>query len=307
MKYHLPALLAMVTGFGMLTESLQGQQPRQSREHLRFPVYRVADASTGPARSSEGATEAQAADEHPLTPIIAKARGLQRRLEDVQDYSATLVKRERIDGELHDYQYIFTKIRHEKRNARGEIVAPFSVYMKFLAPEEIKGREVIYVKGRNGGKLTAHEGGTGLIAAIKSAVTVNLDPTSDRAMKGNKYPITDVGMKNLLKKLIEVAEKDTQHDEVEVKTFKNTKINGRVCTCLQSVHPVPRGHFRFHIARIYVDEELQLPIRYESYGWPAREGEKPPLLEEYTYLNVKLNNGFTDRDFDPDNPNYNFN
>jgi hypothetical protein len=98
-----------------------------------------------------------------------------------------------------------------------------------------------------------------------------------------------------------------KHGEADVKTFNGTKINGRVCTCLQSVHPVKRPHFRFHIARIYVDDELELPVRYESYDWPAAEGEKPALLEEYTYLNVKLNNGFTDRDFDRTNPSYNFN
>jgi hypothetical protein len=46
-------------------------------------------------------------------------------------------------------------------------------------------------------------------------------------------------------------------------------------------------------------------VRYESYGWPAVEGEAPPLLEEYTYLKVKLNNGFTDADFETSNPSYN--
>ena len=114
-------------------------------------------------------------------------------------------------------------------------------------------------------------------------------------------------MQNLLTKLVEVATEDMKYDDVEVKVFKNTKINDRICTCLQSVHAKPQDHFRFHIARIYIDDELQMPIRYESYGWPAREGEDPPLLEEYTYLNLKTNNGFTDRDFDPSNATYNFN
>jgi hypothetical protein len=29
-------------------------------------------------------------------------------------------------------------------------------------------------------------------------------------------------------------------------------------------------------------------------------------MEEYTYLNMKVNNGFTDADFDIKNPNYHF-
>jgi len=31
------------------------------------------------------------------------------------------------------------------------------------------------------------------------------------------------------------------------------------------------------------------------------------LMEEYTYMNVKINNGFTDTDFDPRNTAYKFN
>ncbi len=70
--------------------------------------------------------------------------------------------------------------------------------------------------------------------------------------------------------------------------------------------PGPARNFLFHVAQIYVDDELNLPIRYEAYDWPAEEGGKPQLTEEYTYLNLKLNNGFTDADFDIRNPNYQF-
>ena len=35
-------------------------------------------------------------------------------------------------------------------------------------------------------------------------------------------------------------------------------------------------------------------------------GGSPELIEEYTYLNLKLNNGFTDADFDTHNANYHF-
>ncbi len=60
------------------------------------------------------------------------------------------------------------------------------------------------------------------------------------------------------------------------------------------------------MTRLFVDDELRLPIRYEAYEWPTKAGEQPPLAEEYTYLNLKFNNGFTDADFDTKNPNYRF-
>jgi hypothetical protein len=88
--------------------------------------------------------------------------------------------------------------------------------------------------------------------------------------------------------------------------LEGAKINGRQCTCIQVVHPVPRSHFLFNMARIYVDNQLNVPIRYEAYEWPKEPGGEPQLTEEYTYLNLKLNNGFKDQDFDPKNPNYQF-
>ena len=47
-------------------------------------------------------------------------------------------------------------------------------------------------------------------------------------------------------------------------------------------------------------------MRYEAYEWPRRPNGKPELIEEYTYLNLKLNNGFTDADFDTHNKDYHF-
>jgi hypothetical protein len=69
---------------------------------------------------------------------------------------------------------------------------------------------------------------------------------------------------------------------------------------------VRRDIFRFCLARIFVDDELKIPIRYESYDWPREAGGPPELIEEYTYLDLKLNNGFTDEDFDTRNPDYHF-
>src|SRR5690606_38369403 len=94
--------------------------------------------------------------------------------------------------------------------------------------------------------------------------------------------------------------------ECEVNFFSNAKINDRVCTRIEVIHPKEREHFRFHQATVFVDEKNQLPIAYVSYTWPEKEGKKPRLLEEYVYTNIVLNPGLTDADFDRDNPAYGF-
>jgi outer membrane lipoprotein-sorting protein len=231
-------------------------------------------------------------DEHPLMPALRWANSGLIEMEKIHDYSATMVKRERINGKLGEHQYMFIKIRQK----------PFSVYMYFLGPPNLKGQEVIYVNGANNGNMWAHP--TGLQKRLVG--TVSLNPAGVIAMRGQRYPITELGLLNLVQRLLEIGEKDTQYGECEVKFLQGAKINGRSCTCIQVMHPVPRRNFLFHIARIYVDDELNIPVRYEAHNWPKETGGPPELIEEYTYLDLKLNNGFTDADFDIQNPNYQF-
>lgn len=230
--------------------------------------------------------------EHPLMPALRWAYSGLPAVESLNDYSMTMVKRERIDGKVGDYEYMFVKIRHK----------PFSVYMYFLGPPAAKGQEVIYVEGKNDGKMLAHTVGL----RDKLIGTVSLKPDGVIAMQGNRYPITEIGLANMVKRLVEVGEEDIKYGECEVQFFEGAKINGRSCTCIQVVHPTPRSNFRFHLARIFVDDELNVPVRYESYDWPKETGGEPELLEEYTFLDIKFNCGFTDADFDTKNPNYSF-
>ena len=136
--------------------------------------------------------------------------------------------------------------------------------------------------------------------------TLSLKPDGPVAMRNQRYPITELGILNMTERLVEVGEDNKRFGECEVKYYEGAKINGRVCTMIEVIHPVPRRNFVFHLARIFVDKELNLPIRYESFDWPREPGGPPELMEEYTYLNLKLNNGYTDADFDIRNANYKF-
>jgi hypothetical protein len=235
---------------------------------------------------------------HPFAPTIERAKKSLVGMQSIKDYSALLTKRERIAGKLSDYQYLYARIRHE----------PFSVYLRFLGPSD-RGREVIYVADRNDGKLVAHEpaGKKGVLEIVGNLVgTHGLSPTSALAMLGNRYPITEIGMLNLTRRLVEVGEQDMRHQEADAKYYGNAKVNDRACEAWVFTHPVRRDYFRFHRAEVFIDKELDMPIRYASYDWPAKAGDSPVLLEEYTYSKIKLNNGFTDLDFDVKNPQYEF-
>jgi hypothetical protein len=278
----------------------QAPPPQQSSEQLTEPLYRVSKADVDPNA---------AAKTHPMDPALAVAHdGLRNIRENVRDYKCVMVKRERIGDTLHDYEYMFAKIRSEQVT-NGQVVTPFSVYLYFLKPEDMKGREVIFVRGQNGGKMIAHERRDSFKGKFGS---VWLKPDGSMAMQGNRYPITEIGLETLVIRLIEKGNLDKQSgspEECLVEFRKGAKINGRQCTMLEVKHPQPRPYYEFHVARIFIDDELNVPLRYAAYTWPPQPGAEPgndELIEEYTYLKLELNVGLTDKDFDPTNPDYKF-
>ena len=153
----------------------------QDQSQLSKPVYRVAnDAAVQPAAQPtqvpvavtqpsvvaqpgaaiqpstpqpEAATRSpfdltRQGQEHPLAPCVRTFKSCQEYIDqNVRDYSCTLVKQERVEGELGEVQNIAMKVRNE----------PFSVYMRFLKP--FQGREVLYVNGQNNNEMFVLEAG----------------------------------------------------------------------------------------------------------------------------------------------------
>ena len=70
---------------------------------------------------TEGQTaESQAAGVHPLDPLLEYAREIRRHmLDDVKDYTATLVKRERIRGSLGGESRMQLKVRNRQTGPDG--------------------------------------------------------------------------------------------------------------------------------------------------------------------------------------------
>ena len=262
----------------------QYQQPQQQKyqqpgQQQQFQQPVSASQPIAPNANASGIGPAPA---HPLDPEINFARQRLAAMEqNIQDYSCVFTKREMVDGKLLPYEQMFMKVRHK----------PFSVYMYFLGPEDVKGQQVVYIEGQNNGKMVAQPVG------LKGKFgPYYLDPNGSFAMAGQRYPITNAGFLNLTKQLIEEGMRDRQFPQCEVKQYKGAKVAGRTCTVTEITHPqLPQ--FQYHKARIFVDDEWNIPIRLESYLWPQQPGGQPPVLEEYTYSNLKFNNGFTDADF----------
>jgi len=227
--------------------------------------------------------------QHPLAPALEQAYKARESLAGVKDYTAVFTKREMIGTQLKQAT-MNLKLREE----------PFSVYMLFGKPYE--GREVIYVAEANNNQLKAHD--TGVRAVLGG--TVSLDIDSDQAMEDNHYPVNMIGLRNMLDRIITQWEAEGKYGETTVRYFPNATLGKDVsCRVIESSHPQPRKQFKFQMTRLFFDKESGMAIRVEQYGFP-KNGEKAPLVEEYTYMSVKTNVGLTNLDFDVKNTNYAF-
>jgi hypothetical protein len=152
---------------------------------------------------------------------------------------------------------------------------------------------VLFVEGANDGCLLAHDVG------LAKHVRAKLKPDHVWAMAGNRYPITQIGIENLIVKLIERGTRERSAGDCEVLFHDDVEL-------IELRHPQTGPAYDFFQAHIFIDQEHFLPVRYAAYTWPETPGGEPVLEEEYTYLDLKLNVGLTDKDFDPENPDYDF-
>lgn len=242
--------------------------------------------ATGFAFSAQGQEQPK---EHPLIPAINMAKESNAVLDRITDYECQFTRREFVNNRLTS-QRTSLRLRHQ----------PFSVYMKFIQPAP--GREVLYVAGRNQGKLLAHEA-SGLSSLVG---TISLSVNSPKVMAETRHPITQVGMQRLIQLVILQWERESKFGETDVKFYPNAKIGGSNCEVIEVSHPRPRKQFPYQLTRVFFDQKTRLPVRVENRGFPVAPGRQSPLLEEYTYSNIKVNNGFKDSDFDQKNPKYSF-
>ncbi len=209
--------------------------------------------------------------------LIADA---QSSFEKVTDYTCTLVKKERINGDMTPDHVIAMSVRKE----------PFSVYLRWMEPKSNVGQEVCYVAGRNDGKMRVKS--AGLLGAIGF---VSIDPTDPRAQKTSHHAITEAGIGNLIQRFADRWQVERQLNVTQVK-LGDYEYNKRRCVRVETIHPTnPDNQFLCYRTVLYFDKENHLPIRVEAYDWPTAPGDvKGLLLEVANYVNLRLNVGLPD-------------
>jgi Protein of unknown function (DUF1571) len=210
---------------------------------------------------------------------IAEAR---QRFQGIRDYTCTMIKQERVAGQLQPENVISMKFRKE----------PFSVYMKWATPRESQGQEVCYVQGKNNNMMRVHASGILGVAGF-----VAIDPNDPKVMKNSRHTIQEAGIGNLIERLGRSWEEDRRRGVTQARVAEY-EYNKRRCIRVETYHTkVLPGAYCWR-AVVFFDKETKLPIRTENYDFPRQGG--PPggeLLETFSYIDLRFNVGLTDAAF----------
>jgi hypothetical protein len=263
--------------------------PADEVDEVSAPPVRQTRNSATPSREGPAEDELAPYRNGPLGKLVAYCEESKAELDQISDYTAIFVRKELVKRRLVQ-QKMELKVRRK----------PFSVYFHFLSPEEA-GREVIYVDGANRNQLLVHEVGLKALAG-----TLSLPLNDPRVVAESRHPITSVGLHNIIKVAFENFPKDAADENVQVKKYPSAKLNDVECVAFVIRHPEPMPGLPYHETHLYFDKESKLPIHVKRFDWPRRAGDKPVLLEEYTYERLRTNVGLKNIDFDVRNPRYQF-
>ena len=161
---------------------------------------------------------------------------------------------------------------------------------------------MIYVEGRNKDFLLVHTPG------LQDATvgTMSLDPKGLLTMHGEHHPITEIGLANLCRQLIQRGESAGDPGQVQVKRFRRpASTRGRAACWRSSTRSRSRRSAATWPGSSSTTSGIS-PSASRSTNCRRTHVKGPQLVEEYTYLDVKLNNGYSDADFDPKNRQYKF-
>ncbi len=216
---------------------------------------------------------AQAAPRPKIDPAVWLAQSTAT-LATVDSYTAIFHKQELVQGNLLPEEVILLKFKR-----------PFKVSMRWLRGPGA-GRTTVFVKGADGDRIRVKE--SGLIGLLP----LKLDPDGSLAMKGNRHPITDAGIENLLSKIGENVRRALRQGELAFEDHGSDKVWNQETVCVEGRFPrdTSKGYYCYR-ARLWLDFETTLPLRTEIYDTQDR------LIERYGYEELRLNAGLTDRDF----------
>jgi hypothetical protein len=240
-----------------------------------------AQAEVSPAAESPLAQAAAGEESLPAGDPVAQLQKCLEHLnqQNIQDYSLTMHKQERIGGTLQPSEDIEVHYRAK----------PHSVFMHWLQGAR-RADSVLYVEGANNGNMLVHPSGL----AGRLVKVVSRDPEGEEARQSGRYPITQFGLKEMLKRSVKNWQeaKDSGNCRMEYLGLRKIREAGdRLCYVLRRTcnPPEPDGVAE---VTVYIDKDTCFQV-----GSVLKDAQGR-LLGEYIYKDIQLNPQFKPNQFE---------
>ncbi len=203
----------------------------------------------------------------------------------LNEYELTMRRQERIDGSWNNDPFLnHVKYRHKPRQ----------VYMAWLKGSAKAGQEIIYDETKRKDAMYGHLGGMFNIASI----WISLD--GSKAKGNSNHPVSDVGLQTVVD-IVSSSHKRRLKEGLPVAPgqIEVVKINGERCVALTWL--APAGVKGLYAAKSKICVDLKQPLIRQTESWD----EAGQMFERISFDKVTPA-AFTDADFDPKNPAYDF-
>jgi hypothetical protein len=129
-------------------------------------------------------------------------------------------------------------------------------------------------------------------------------------MRDSRYPVTEIGMLNLCRKLLDDRQLDLERGEAVLCRLRHdAEHDARSCYVFELEYATSQfGEYRKSVQ--YIDKQWGLPVSIQNFTWPADDCNVPDdtrtLLESYSFSDVRFNGRLPDSAFDRKNSQYGF-
>lgn len=200
----------------------------------------------------------------------------------IKDYTATMLKQEKIGGKMQGVETIELKYR----------VKPTAIYAKWINGP-FKGRECLYNSSVSTKNIRVRESPPFSIVPV----TVPLD--SLIAKRGTNHLFTEVGLGYMLELILRDYLKASPVGDLTRKDIGVQEIDGKPVFVMEStLKKNPKQNYYCHRLTHYIDYINSFEVKVEVYDWNNQ------MFEMFTYLKIRENAGLKDIDFDQNNPAY---
>ncbi|MFA6093465.1 MAG: DUF1571 domain-containing protein [Elusimicrobiota bacterium] len=190
----------------------------------------------------------------------------------LRDYTCLLTLKELIGNryrEENDLLFKFKKDQHFYFKLTGGVRS---------------GTQVVFVKGKNDGKLLVR------LASLLKFIKIRVDPQSTLVTSSSRHPLDEADIGHILRTINENYRKARRNNDGHMTYAGEDLLDGRKVMVFKAEFPKDKGYYGKTI-QISIDKELYLPTKVIVYGW------NDELLEMYAYTQCRFNLGLTEKDF----------